>query len=255
MPPYPALVNEPTRFHTPPTPGLDIEIVHEEETFVVVCKPAGMLSVPGRGEEKQDCARVRVQDRYPHAHGSLSCHRLDMDTSGLLVFGLDPKTHRKLSHQFEKRSVRKWYVALVEGRLPGDPLPGETHEHEQRRGRIELPLCVDWPNRPLQKVDFENGRPGRTDWVHLGDETWMTPEGRTFEATRVELRPFTGRTHQLRVHCAHPAEQGGLGMPIIGDRLYGDAALAPRLLLHAERLGFWHPYTGEWVKFAATAPF
>lgn len=248
-------MSEPVRVHTPPTPGLDIEVIHEEEAFVVVNKPAGMLSVPGRGEDKQDCARVRVFERYPHATGSLSCHRIDMDTSGLLVFALDPKTHRKLSGQFEKRRVRKWYVALLRGRLPAGPLPGETPEQDRRRGRIDLPLCVDWPNRPLQKVDSEHGRPGQTDWIHLADESWTTPDGRAIEATRVELRPLTGRTHQLRVHCAHPVDQGGLGMPILGDRLYGGGDLAPRLLLHAEKLGFWHPYTGAWVKFEASAPF
>ncbi|MBZ0172034.1 MAG: RluA family pseudouridine synthase [Phycisphaerales bacterium] len=248
-------MSEPKRIHTPPTPGLDIDLVHEDEKFVVICKPAGMLSVPGRGEDKQDCARVRVHHRYPLATGSLSCHRLDMDTSGLLVFGLDPETHRKISHQFEKRSVRKWYVALVEGRLPDEPLPNEQDGHEQRRGRIELPSCVDWENRPLQKIDHENGRLGKTDWIDMGHETWTTPEGRLIETTRLELRPHTGRTHQLRIHAAHPIDQGGLGLPIIGDRLYGDETLAPRLLLHAERIGFWHPYNGEWMKFEAPTPF
>lgn len=254
-PSYHPHVTDPIRSHTPPTPGLDVEVVHEDETFVVVCKPAGMLSVPGRGEDKQDCARVRVHERYPHATGSLSCHRLDMDTSGLLVFALDPVTHRKLSGQFEKRSVRKWYVALLEGRLPDEPLPNEQPGHEQRRGQIELPTCVDWINRPLQKVDYENGRMGRSEWIDLGPETWTTPDGRPIDATRIEFRPHTGRTHQLRIHAAHPVDQGGLGIPIIGDRLYGDETLAPRLLLHAERLGFWHPYSGEWVKFEAPPPF
>ncbi len=248
-------MTEPKRIHTPPTPGLDITVIHEEEHFVVISKPAGMLSVPGRGEDKQDCARVRVQRRYPHATGSLTCHRLDMDTSGLLVMGLDAETHRKLSGQFEKRRVRKWYTALLEGRLPDTPLPNETPGFDERRGRIELPTCVDWANRPLQKVDEENGRLGRTDWIDRGPETWTTPDGRQIEATRIEFRPHTGRTHQLRIHAAHPADRGGLGMPIIGDRLYGDETLAPRLLLHAERLGFWHPYTGEWVKFEQPAPF
>jgi tRNA pseudouridine32 synthase/23S rRNA pseudouridine746 synthase len=253
-------VAEPRRIHTPPTPGLDIALVHEDEAFVVVSKPAGMLSVPGRGEDKQDCARVRVHRRYPHATGSMSCHRIDMDTSGLLVFALDSVTHRKLSGQFEKRRVRKWYTALCEGRLPGEPLPGETAGTE-RRGRIELPTCVDWENRPLQKVDHEHGKPGRTDWIVRGEETWTAPDGRAIEATRFEFRPVTGRTHQLRIHAAVPIgptgdpDHGGLGCPIIGDRLYGDATLAPRLLLHAERLGFWHPYTGEWMKFEHPAPF
>ena len=253
----------PARVHTPPTPGLDITLVHEDERFVVISKPAGMLSVPGRGEDKQDCARVRVQERYPDATGSMTCHRLDMDTSGLLVMGLDREAHRKLSSQFEKRRVRKWYTALCLGRLPADPLPGET-DGDERRGVVELPQRVDWPNRPLQIVDAEHGKPGKTTWILRGEEDWETPDGRTVGASRFELRPFTGRTHQLRLHCAHATvrsddghagEPGGLGLPIIGDRLYGDASLAPRLLLHAERLGFWHPFNGEWMKFEDPAPF
>jgi tRNA pseudouridine32 synthase/23S rRNA pseudouridine746 synthase len=253
----------PARVHTPPTPGLDITVVHADERFVVISKPAGMLSVPGRGEDKQDCARVRVQQRFPDATGSMTCHRLDMDTSGLLVMGLDPEAHRKLSGQFEKRRVRKWYTALCEGQLPEHPLPGET-EGDQRRGVVEFPQCVDWPNRPLQKVDAENGKPGKTNWILREEETWTTPDGRTIEATRLELRPITGRTHQLRLHCAHglvrtdpghAGEPGGLGIPIIGDRLYGDDSLAPRLLLHAERLGFWHPFNGDWMLFEDPAPF
>lgn len=256
-------MTEPPRIHTPPTPGLDITVVHTDERFVVISKPAGMLSVPGKGEDKQDCARVRVQARFPDATGSMTCHRLDMDTSGLLVMGLDKEAHRKLSSQFEKRRVRKWYTALVDGRLPTDHLPGET-EGDERRGQINMPQCVDWPNRPLQKVDAVNGKPSTTDWILRGEESWTAPDGRTIQASRLELRPITGRTHQLRVHCAHPrvrtdpdheGEAGGLGMPIIGDRLYGDETLAPRLFLHAEKLGFWHPFEGEWLKFEDPAPF
>lgn len=253
-------MTKPERVHTPPTPGLDITLVHVDERFVVVSKPAGMLSVPGRGQDKQDCARVRVEQRYPDATGSLTCHRLDMDTSGLLVMGLDPEAHRKLSGQFEKRRVRKWYTALCAGRLPSESLPGET-EGDDRRGCVELPTCVDWVNRPLQKVDHEKGKPGRTEWIDRGAETWTAPDGRTIEATRFEFRPYTGRTHQLRIHAAasiNPTgdpDHGGLGCPIIGDRLYGDESLAPRLLLHAERLGFWHPFNGDWMKFEDPAPF
>lgn len=250
---------QPIRPHTPPTPGLDITVVHAEERFVVVSKPTGMLSVPGRGEDKQDCARVRVQDRFPDATGSLTCHRLDMDTSGLLVMGLDPEAHRKLSGQFEKRRVRKNYTALCAGRLDPEPLPGET-KADERRGRVELPQCVDWPNRPLQKIDYENGKVGKTEWILRSEEAWTTPDGRTIEASRFELRPITGRTHQLRIHCAQPRLQadgkpGGIGLPIIGDRLYGDVSLASRLLLHAEKLGFWHPFDGEWMSFEDPAPF
>jgi len=247
-------MTEPPRVHTPPTPGLDIKVVHEEDRFVVIEKPAGMLSVPGRGEDKADCARVRVEQRYPDATGSMTCHRLDMDTSGLLVMALDPETHRKLSGQFEKRRVRKWYVALVEG-IPDDPI--------DKPRTIDLPHCVDWANRPLQKIDFQHGRPARTDVIVRSHETWATPDGEAIPTTRVELRPITGRTHQLRVHCAAPPIvespdgpiPGGLARPIIGDRLYGNPDLAPRLLLHARRLGFWHPFTGDWTVFETPAPF
>jgi tRNA pseudouridine32 synthase/23S rRNA pseudouridine746 synthase len=186
-----------------------------------------------------------------------------MDTSGLLVMALDPKTHVKLSRQFEKRRVRKWYEALVAGRLPGHL--GETFEQDgTRRGQIDMPQCVDWVNRPLQKIDWKQGKPGQTEWIDRGAETWTTTAGNAVEAHRVELRPKTGRTHQLRIACAFPTEiegpkgepvPGGLGCPIVGDRLYGDPDLAPRLLLHARRLGFWHPWEGDWVSFEAPTPF
>ena len=251
----------PPRPHTPPTPGLDITLVHAEDHFVIVNKPAGMLSVPGRGEDKQDCARARVEQRFPDATGSITCHRLDMDTSGLLVMALDPVTHRKLSGQFEKRRVRKWYEALVEDHVTEPAIA--TDDDAPERVRIDLPQCVDWPNRPLQKIDFEHGKPGRTDAIVHSHETWTTPAGSEIDATRVELRPITGRTHQLRVHCAAARTvqspdgpvTGGLAAPIIGDRLYGDETLAPRLLLHARRLGFWHPYSGDWVSFESPVPF
>ncbi|MEM7623441.1 MAG: pseudouridine synthase [Planctomycetota bacterium] len=228
--------------------------MHAEEHFVIVDKPAGMLSVPGRGEDKQDCARARVEQRFPRATGSITCHRLDMDTSGLIVMALDPVTHRKLSGQFEKRRVRKWYEAVVTGHVPR-PIDEPF--------QVDLPQCVDWPNRPLQKIDFEHGKPGKSDVIPRAHETWTTPAGDAIETTRVEFRPITGRTHQLRVHAAAPIEvespsgpiPGGLASPIIGDRLYGDPSLAPRLLLHARRLGFWHPYSGEWVAFESPAPF
>ncbi|MEM1183830.1 MAG: RluA family pseudouridine synthase [Planctomycetota bacterium] len=251
------------REHLAPTPGLDIDVVHADETFVVVNKPAGMLSVPGRGEDKQDCARVRVEQRFPEATGSITCHRLDMDTSGLLVMALEPKTHVKLSRQFEKRRVRKWYEALLE--RPIAEHLGGTHEADgTRRGGVKLPQVVDWANRPLQKIDWKQGKTGDTEWIDRGTEPYVTPAGETITVQRVELRPRTGRTHQLRVHCAWPLEvdgpdggaiPGGLGSPILGDRLYGDESLASRLCLHARRLGFWHPWSGDWVSFETETPF
>lgn len=249
MPTDPAI-----RAHTPPTPGLELRVVHADPRFVVVDKPSGMLSVPGRGEDKQDCARARVLAMFPAATGPMTCHRLDMDTSGLLVLAMDADAHRNLSMQFESRRVRKLYAALVQG-VPGLPL-GATLT-------IDLPHCVDWANRPIQKIDFVQGRPARTHATLRGHERWTTPDGRVIDAARVELAPETGRTHQLRVHCAAPPMvtrpdgpvQGGLGCPIIGDRLYGDPSLAPRLLLHAQRLGLHHPTDGAWLEFSSPAPF
>jgi tRNA pseudouridine32 synthase/23S rRNA pseudouridine746 synthase len=206
----------------------------QEHGYVVIDKPAGMLSVPGRGEEKRDSISFRVRQVFPQASGSISVHRLDMETSGLLVMALHARAHRGLSRQFEARKIGKSYIAVLEGIV-------ETDE-----GKIELPLIVDWPNRPRQKVDYDEGRPSKTLYrvLERGELT-----------TRVEFRPVTGRTHQLRVHAAAPREQGGLGCPILGDTLYGDAASAPRLLLHAAHLSFWEPVTGNWMKFDSPPPF
>ncbi len=244
----------PAREHTPPTRNLAVTVVHAEETFVVVNKPAGMLSVPGRGEDKQDCARSQVQALFPHATGPMTCHRLDMDTSGLLVLALNPETHRKLSGQFEDRKVRKWYEALVLG--PLTDAFAETPEGKPLR--VNLSQCVDWPNRPLQKIDWVNGKLARTDCILHEHIPWTTPAGDPIQAARVEMRPITGRTHQLRLAAATPRRitgpagvmvAGGLGAPILGDRLYGGSAYADRLCLHARRLGFWHPGGTGWVVF------
>ncbi len=179
--------------------------LHVDDACVVIDKPAGLLSVPGRGEDKQDCAAARVQARYPDA---LIVHRLDQPTSGLLLFARGAAMQRRFSYEFMQRRVHKRYVAVVEGLLP---LGGEWHE-------IDLPLIADWPNRPRQKVDHEIGKPSQTRWRALSQEG---------NRTRVELEPVTGRSHQLRVHLM------SLGHPIAGDGLYGHESSAPRLLLHA----------------------
>lgn len=179
--------------------------LHVDERCVVVDKPAGLLSVPGRGEGKQDCAAARVQQRYPDA---LIVHRLDQATSGILLLARGAEAQRALSYEFMQRRVHKRYVAVVEGLLP---LDGEWHE-------IDLPLIADWPNRPRQKVDHETGKPSQTRWRAVSHEG---------EQTRVELEPVTGRSHQLRVHLL------SLGHPIVGDALYGHPESSPRLLLHA----------------------
>jgi len=208
-----------------------VEIAHESPRYVVVTKASGMLSVPGKGPEKADCVAARIRAMYPMATGPLVVHRLDMDTSGLIVLGLDPEAQRALSMQFEAREVGKSYVALVEGDVRGE------------RGRIDEPMRLDVANRPIHIVDHIHGRQAITDWRVLARET---------DRTRVELVPHTGRTHQLRVHCA---SRRGLNRPILGDRLYGDPDSAPRLMLHAAYLSFIDPDSGRRVEFESPAPF
>ncbi len=208
--------------------GRDLQplvIVHATDRFVVVSKPAGLLSVPGKGDEHQDCVAARVQRMFPQATGPLTVHRLDMDTSGLIVVGLDAEAQRDLSRQFESRGVEKRYIALVGGEVRGES------------GTIELPVRPDLTNRPYQVADPEHHRPAVTGWRVVSHEG-----GRS----RLELIPHTGRTHQLRVHCAHPAP-AGLGHAILGDVLYGPQPrtgdAAPRLMLHASYLSFTDPAT------------
>lgn len=187
--------------------------IHVDAEIIVVDKPSGLLSVPGRGDDKQDCASARVQAQYPDA---LIVHRLDMSTSGLLLFARGAAVQRELSAEFAERRVDKRYVAIVDGA----PMAADDAWH-----LIDLPLICDWPNRPRQIVDRAIGKPSRTRWRVLE---------RLHGRTRVELEPLTGRTHQLRVHLQ------ALGHPICGDALYGPQApaapTAPRLLLHASRL-------------------
>jgi tRNA pseudouridine32 synthase/23S rRNA pseudouridine746 synthase len=195
---------------------------------VVANKPPGLLSVSGRGMDKMDSLASRVQQEFPDA---LSVHRLDMSTSGLLVFARGADMHRRLSHLFRERKVKKYYIALVAGKI--------TIPH----GEIDLPLSADWPNRPRQKVDFAIGKPSLTRYRVLSTPQnsmrhFIHPEGQSFTASRVELEPVTGRTHQLRVHMA------AIGHPVLGDGLYGGSArnAAERLLLHARAISFPHPY-------------
>ena len=215
-------------------PGDEVRVVGRGQRWVVVDKPYGLLSVPGRGEDKADCVQARVQAMFPDATGPVSVHRLDMETSGLMVFALSKPAHARLSRQFETRSVGKGYTALLAGKVEGDG------------GEVDLPLLVDWPNRPRQQVDFERGKPAQTPWRVVARE---------LGGTRVEFRPRTGRTHQLRIHAATPREEGGLGAPMQGDLLNGAPATAPRLLLHASHLSLWGPYLGEWGAFDSAAPF
>ncbi|MGQ3487343.1 RluA family pseudouridine synthase [Roseovarius pacificus] len=204
-----------------------LKVLHEDHEIVVVDKPAGLLSVPGKGAHLADCLLARVQEAFPTA---LLVHRLDRDTSGVMVFAQTPHAQRHLGLQFEKRQTKKAYVARVWGHL----VP--------KSGTVDLPLIVDWPNRPRQMVCHETGKAAVTDWRVLRHGQ---------EETRVRLMPKTGRSHQLRVHML------ALGHPILGDPLYatGAAAALPRLMLHSEELRLRHPDGGAGMRFRAKAPF
>ena len=212
-------------------PQNHLNIIYQDHKLLAVSKPAEVLSVPGKTET--DCMEARVQGAFPTAR---ICHRLDMSTSGLLLFALDPNTHRNIGLQFEKRKIKKVYIA----RIWGKP--------DKENGLIDLPLRCDWPNRPRQMVDHEQGRSAQTHWRILSTET--SDNGDII--TRVELNPITGRSHQLRVHML------ALGHPILGDNLYAnDAALnaAPRLHLHAQALSFHHPDDGRIITIEDPCPF
>lgn len=220
--------------HTDPeTPCPDaaglIDLIWQDEAVLIVRKPAGLLSVPGRGPALQDCVASRVQARWPDA---LIVHRLDMATSGLLVMARGLEAQRRLSQAFAERRVDKEYTAVVHG-LPDDD-----------SGQIDLPLMSDWPNRPRQRVDAERGKPALTHWRVLQRDA-------ATGTTRLLLQPVTGRTHQLRVHLL------AVGHPIVGDALYGPPPRpdAPRLLLHASRIGLPHPDDGRRLDFSDAAPF
>ena len=205
-----------------------LSVLYEDTHLAILDKPSGLLSVPGKAEEHWDCLEYRARQQLGDTR---IVHRLDMDTSGLMVLARDDATHRNLGRQFEKRKVKKHYVARVWG-VP-----------EQRSGSIDLPLICDWPNRPKQMVCFERGKPAQTDWERLDDDG---------QSALVRLVPHTGRSHQLRVHML------SLGHVILGDRFYADGAalaIAPRLMLHAEGLGLIHPATGEWMDFVSPCPF
>lgn len=228
-----------------------VDLVYQDESLLIVNKPAGLLSVPGRGADKQDCLSARLQLIFPDA---LIVHRLDMATSGLMVFARSVEMQRLLSMGFRDRDVEKRYVAIVAGTMAS------------ATGEVALPIVADWPNRPLRKIDAEHGKPSLTRYRVLNYE--KSVRAKPVEAnfvcspssfdklrqnglnnTRLELEPVTGRTHQLRVHMM------AIGHPILGDALYGDAGSASRLLLHASSLRFKHPFSNEPLNFQSPAPF
>ena len=216
---------KPFVYEPPKTP---LHILYIDEDVLVVNKPSGLLTVPGKELKHHDSLELRVKIEYPN---SFLVHRLDMDTSGVIIFALSKSTQRSLNLQFEKRIVKKLYEARVFGNIKED------------NGFIDLPLIVDWPNRPLQKIDAKEGKSALTHWQVLDREG---------DVTRVALMPETGRTHQLRVHMM------SLGHTILGDRFYGNVAeinLANELQLHAKDLMIIHPKNGKKITFKAPLPF
>ena len=217
-----------TLIYHPATNDL-LDLIYRDDTLLVANKPAGLLAVPGRGADKEDCLATRIQQEFPDA---LVVHRLDMATSGLMLFARGAEMQRRLSQLFRGREVQKRYVAVVAGKL--GPATGE----------VNLPIVADWPNRPLRKIDIESGKPSLTRYRLLAHD------GVT-DTSRVELEPVTGRTHQLRVHMA------AIGHPVLGDALYGGMvdASSERLLLHSTLLSFVHPISGEPLAFLSEPPF
>ena len=218
-------------YQPPMSPYLDI--IYQDNDIVVLNKSSGLLSVPGRLPEHQDCLQNRVQRVLPTA---TIVHRLDMATSGLLIMALNKPAHVAISRQFEQRKTQKSYIARVFGHI------------KEQQGSVDLPLICDWPNRPKQKVDHENGKKSLTHYKVLQLEESKTET----QSSLVELTPVTGRSHQLRVHML------ALGHPILGDRLYAHEqalTVSPRLQLHAQMLTITHPTTDETKEFTATCPF
>jgi tRNA pseudouridine32 synthase/23S rRNA pseudouridine746 synthase len=208
-------------------PDTPLQFLHEDAQILVLDKPAGLLSVPGKLEGRQDSLLTRLQAARWDA---LLVHRLDCDTSGVIIFARTKQAQGFLGQEFEKRRAQKTYIARVHGQIEGES------------GTVDLPLGSDWDYRPRQKVDHQHGRPAQTDWQVIG---------RSATETRVRLMPHTGRSHQLRVHML------ALGHPIIGDQIYAPETSRqhPRLMLHAETLSLHHPATGERVSFTAPVPF
>ena len=217
----------------PPQTG-GVDCLYVDDDLLVLAKPSGLLCVPGRGPDKQDCLSHRAQQQWP---GALVVHRLDQATSGLVLMARHLDAQRRMSHAFAERQVHKRYQAIVAGHMAAP-----THSDW---AEINLPIAADWERRPLRVIDPVLGKPSLTRWRALAhDESAHT--------TRIELEPVTGRTHQLRVHLA------AVGHAILGDALYADSALhaqAPRLLLHAAWLAFEHPATGQRIEISLPAPF
>lgn len=206
-----------------------LDILYQDNYLLIVNKPHGLLSVPGRGADKQDCFISRIQQEFKNA---LIVHRLDMSTSGLMIIALGKEAERALSILFQQRKVAKKYIAVIDGKV------------KERYGEINLPLITDWPNRPKQKVDFKNGKNSQTKYS-------VTDYDKSKDVSRVELTPITGRTHQLRIHLK------SINHAILGDELYASTETikkADRLLLHASHLSFQHPYEKDKIIIITSPP-
>ncbi|MBU3737966.1 MAG: RluA family pseudouridine synthase [Rhodoferax sp.] len=212
-----------------------LRVLHADEAVLVIDKPSGLLSVPGRGEDRQDCVSRRIQRLWADAR---VVHRLDMDTSGLMIMARGPSAQRRLSDAFAAQSIEKRYVAVVHGAMDASLAAASGWQE------IDLPIAADWLRRPLRVIDRQGGKPSLTRWRCLATDT-------AAQRTRLELSPQTGRTHQLRVHLQ------AMGHPIVGDRLYGSNAdgAEGRLHLHASRLQFTHPMSGHELTFGSPVPF
>ncbi len=208
-----------------------MEILLKDPSFVVVNKPGGLLSVPGRGPEKQDCVVNRIKKLFPKCIDHPSVHRLDMYTSGIILLALTKSAHKDLSYQFETRRVKKKYIALVDGTI------------KEICGKIKLAFRLDPGNRPYQIYDPIQGKKGVSLWQKISEKEGIT---------RIEFEPITGRTHQLRLHAAH---EYGLHAPIVGDILYGNGNEGDTMMLHASYLSFTHPLTEKRIEVTSTIPF
>ncbi len=232
----------PQFIYNPPKDALNI--LHQDDDLLVLSKPSGLLSVPGKASEHADCLETRAKDLFPSA---LLVHRLDMDTSGILIMAMNKLAQANLGKQFERRRTQKSYIARVWGHIQHSA--HGNGNASTGAGDIDLPLICDWPNRPKQMICYENGKPSQTSWKIISRDT--DPQS-DIQSTLVHLTPHTGRTHQLRVHML------ALGHPILGDNLYAhqDALnAAPRLLLHARWLKIFHPADGREIDFTDEITF
>lgn len=223
---------------------LGVKVVWRDDHIIVVEKPAGLLSVPGRGEGKSDCVASRVRTLYPECIAQPAVHRLDMETSGLMALAFTKEAHKNLSLQFATGQVEKRYEALLDGNL--------LKRGVKREGELVLYFRLDVDNRPHQVWDAVHGKKAITRWKILGVERYTTPEGNIKHVTRVSFTPLTGRTHQIRLASS---SCHGLACPIVGDSLYGNKEEGQRLMLHATHLSFCHPITGQRLSFQSECPF